>query len=93
MLVLLIMESRISSKGQITVPLAVRERLGMAAGTPVTFELVDDGVVVRKGRLDDHPVDRVFGRVRLTGPVDRFIDDLRGPRPARRTPARKRRQS
>jgi AbrB family looped-hinge helix DNA binding protein len=87
------MESRISSKGQITVPLAVRERLGLPAGTPVTFELVDDGVVMRKGRPGDHPVDRVFGRVRLGAPVDRFVDELRGPRPARRPPARKRRAS
>ena len=85
------MESRISFKGQVTVPLAVRERLGLPAGTPVTFELVEGGVLLRKGRPDDHPVDRVFGRVRLGKPVDRFLDELRGPRPARRAPARRRR--
>ena len=63
------------------------------AGTPVTFELIDDGVVLRKGRAGDHPVDRVFGRIRLGTPVDRFVDDLRGAQPARRAPARKRRAS
>jgi AbrB family looped-hinge helix DNA binding protein len=86
--------SRISYKGQITVPLVVREQLGLPAGTPVTFELIEGGVIVRKGRAGDHPVDRVFGRVRLGKPVDRFIDELRGPRPSaegasRRRPAKR----
>lgn len=75
------MESRISSKGQITVPQAVRERLGLPAGTPVTFELIEGGVVLRKGRASEHPVDRAYGRVRLGTSVDRFVDELRGPRP------------
>jgi antitoxin PrlF len=85
------MESRVSSKGQITVPLAVRDRLGLPPGTPVTFELIEGAVILRKGRADDHPVDRVFGRVRLGTSVDRFLDDLRGPRPTRRSPEIKRR--
>jgi AbrB family looped-hinge helix DNA binding protein len=84
------MESRISSKGQITVPLVVRERLGLPAGTPVSFELIEGAVILRKGQSGDHPVDRVFGRVRLGAPVDRFLDDLRGPRPGSRRPVRKR---
>jgi AbrB family looped-hinge helix DNA binding protein len=84
------MDSRISSKGQITVPLVVRERLGLPAGTPVSFELIEGAVILRKGRPDDHPVDRVFGRVRLGASVDRFIDDLRGPRPSARPSGRKR---
>jgi AbrB family looped-hinge helix DNA binding protein len=75
------MDSRISSKGQITVPLAVRDRLGLPPGTPVTFELIEGGAILRKGRANDHPVDRVFGRVRLGKPVDRFLDEMRGPRP------------
>ena len=36
-----------------------------SAGTPVTFELIEGGAMLRKGVADDHPVDRVFGRVRL----------------------------
>jgi AbrB family looped-hinge helix DNA binding protein len=51
------LKSSISSKGQVTVPAEVRERLGLAAGTAVTFELRPDGVLLKKGGLGAHPVD------------------------------------
>jgi AbrB family looped-hinge helix DNA binding protein len=80
----LLMKSTVSSKGQITLPVEVRIRLGLVAGTPVSFELVADGVLVRKGGGDVHPVDQVYGAIRLGAPVDRLVDDMRGPRPRRR---------
>lgn len=76
------MKSTVSSKGQITLPGAVREKLGLRAGTPVDFEFRDDGVLVRKGVRGEHPVDQVFGRLRLAKPVDRLLDEMRGPRPS-----------
>lgn len=78
------MKSTISSKGQVTVPAEVRERLGLRAGTVVSFELRDDGVLLRKGGHGPHPVDRVFGRLRLSRPVDALVDEMRGPRPRKR---------
>jgi AbrB family looped-hinge helix DNA binding protein len=83
------MDSRISTKGQITVPQAVRDRLGLPPGTPVTFELIEGAVILRKGTPHNHPVDRVFGRLRLGKPVDQFIDEVRGPRPGRTAAKRK----
>ncbi len=77
------MKSSISSKGQVTVPAELRERLGLVAGTRVQFELVPDGILLRKGGGMEHPVDRAFGRLRLSEPVDRLIDAMRGPRPKR----------
>jgi AbrB family looped-hinge helix DNA binding protein len=41
---------RITSKGQVTVPLEIRERLGLLPGTEVEFELVGDWVRLRKAR-------------------------------------------
>lgn len=76
------MRSTISSKGQITVPVELRERLGLAAGTTVVFELREDGVLLRKGFRDEHPVDRVYGMLQLDRPVDELLDEMRGPRPA-----------
>lgn len=75
------MKSTISSKGQLTVPIELREKLGLAAGTVVQFELRDGAVLLRKGTLDDHPVDRLFGRLSLGKPVDELLDQMRGPRP------------
>ena len=54
-----------TSKGQVTVPKAIRDRLGMETGDELSFELRPDGVVeVRalKGSLMD-----LAGRLRPTG--------------------------
>ena len=85
------MKSTVSSKGQITLPAAIREKLGLAAGTVVRFELRGGGVVVRKGALGPHPVDQVFGRLRLAKPVDDLLDEMRGPRPKSTRPRHRRR--
>jgi AbrB family looped-hinge helix DNA binding protein len=76
------MKSTMSSKGQLTVPIEVREKLGLAAGTVIQFELRDGAVLLRKGTPNDHPVDRLFGHLKLGKPVDEILDEMRGPRPA-----------
>ncbi|MBA2564840.1 MAG: AbrB/MazE/SpoVT family DNA-binding domain-containing protein [Gemmatimonadetes bacterium] len=75
------MKSTLSSKGQITVPAEVREKLGLSTGTVVVFELRSNGVLLRKGNKGEHPVDRVFGTLQLGRPVDAVLDEMRGPRP------------
>lgn len=39
------MANRLTSKGQVTVPLKVRNHLGLAAGDAVEFRITGDGVV------------------------------------------------
>jgi AbrB family looped-hinge helix DNA binding protein len=57
---------RITSKGQVTIPIEIRERLGLFAGTEVEFEV--DNEAVRLRRVADAPgrgrtiVDRLRGR-------------------------------
>ena len=75
------MKSTMSTKGQLTVPIELREKLGLVAGTVVQFELRDGAVLLRKGTDNDHPVDRLFGRLNLGKPVDEILDQMRGPRP------------
>jgi AbrB family looped-hinge helix DNA binding protein len=76
-------KSTMSSKGQLTVPIELREKLGLEAGTVIQFELRDGAIFMRKGTLNDHPVDRVFGILDLGKPVDEILDEMRGPRPVR----------
>lgn len=76
------MKSSVSSKGQITLPAEIREKLGLAAGTVVQFELREGGVLLRKGAPGLHPVDRLFGQLKLRRSVDALLDAMRGPRPA-----------
>jgi AbrB family looped-hinge helix DNA binding protein len=86
------MKSTISSKGQITVPAAVRERLGLVPGTAVAFELRGDGVLLRKRALGTHPVDQVFGLIRAARPADALArqDETRGRRAGGRGSRRRR---
>lgn len=57
---------RITSKGQVTIPIAIRERLGLHPGTEVEFDV--DGDAARLTRAKDAPgrgrtiVDRLRGR-------------------------------
>ena len=78
------MKSTISSKGQLTIPIELRETLGLTTGTAVQFELREGALLLRKGTLEDHPVDRLFGRLSLGKPVDELLDQMRGPRPLQR---------
>lgn len=75
------MRSTISSKGQVTLPIEVREQLGLIPGTPVEFELKEEGVLLRKRPSGQHPVDQVWATLRLGRPVDEILDEMRGPRP------------
>jgi AbrB family looped-hinge helix DNA binding protein len=39
---------RITSKGQVTIPLNIREQMGFLPDTEVEFELTGDNVIIRK---------------------------------------------
>ena len=79
------MTSTISSKGQITVPKEVRDRLGLRPGTVVEFEVTGAGVLLRKGHKGIRPVDRVRGILGRRRSTDDLIDDMRGAAPPSRT--------
>src|SRR5436309_12004837 len=77
------MTSTISAKGQITVPKAVRDELGLRPGALVEFELTGEGALLRKGhRGGVRAVDRVLGILKREAPTDSLIDAMRGPAPA-----------
>jgi AbrB family looped-hinge helix DNA binding protein len=77
------MTSTISTKGQITVPKAVRDKLGLRPGTRVEFELTAEGALLRKGhRGGVRAVDRVLGILTREASTDSLIDDMRGPAPS-----------
>jgi AbrB family looped-hinge helix DNA binding protein len=77
------MRSSISSKGQITVPIEVRDRLGLRPGTVVHFEIVEGGALLKKGERKGSSIDAAYGILRLDRSVDTTIDEMRGPRPRR----------
>lgn len=55
---------RLTSKGQVTIPRALRERYGLLPGTEVTFEPHADGVMIRVA--DAQRVQRVHEAIAKT---------------------------
>jgi AbrB family looped-hinge helix DNA binding protein len=43
-------ESTLTSKGQVTVPREIRDRLGLASGDKLAFTLLSDGTVVMRAK-------------------------------------------
>ena len=84
------MKGTVSSKGQVTIPIEIRELLGLKTGTPVVFHKHPQGALLRKGTQGTHPVDQLFGSLVAPAPVDILMEELRGPR-AEDSPARPKR--
>lgn len=67
-----------TERGQVTIPKALRDRLGIKAGQVLEFE-AEDGRLIASKANDRSPVDAVYGIVSLGRSTDRAIDELRGP--------------
>ena len=64
--------TRVSTKGQVILPKALRDRRRWSAGTELTVEETAEGVLLRaKPRREATRFAEVFGRL---GPVDASID-------------------
>lgn len=75
------MKSKVSSKGQVTVPAQIRSKLGLQPGTIVQFEIHENAALMRKAGPGGHPVDRLFGMLKPCRPTDVLLDEMRGRRP------------
>jgi AbrB family looped-hinge helix DNA binding protein len=63
------MSTSITSKGQVTIPKAVRDRLGLRTGSRVRFELAPDGHIVLLKADGDQPAPAGFAKLRgIAGP-------------------------
>lgn len=69
---------RITSKGQVTIPIEIRERLGLLPETEVDFVLDGRGVrIVRRGARDDRGRGaRTVARIRGTGRIRMTTDEI-----------------
>ena len=75
------MEATVAERGQITLPKAVRDALGLTKGTKLKVEL-DGGRIVLRKDVDD-AISRVRGRIPLPPGVstDDIMRELRGRAP------------
>jgi antitoxin PrlF len=70
------MRSTVSEKGQVTIPKALRDRLGIGPGQVLDFDEDNGRLVARKVTHAD-PVDGVYGILDLPEGTDRFLALLR----------------
>jgi antitoxin PrlF len=71
------MSTTVTSKGQVTIPKPVRDRLNLKPGTAVDFELTDDGrVVLLKAGRKSKPRRSRFERIRGTATVPITTEEL-----------------
>lgn len=71
------MQSRVTEKGQITVPKRLRERLGIRAGDRLEFTEEHGRLVLSKTEERD-PVGAVYGILQLGKGTDEMLNALRG---------------
>ena len=74
------MKTTVSERGQITIPKAIRTKLGIRPGTVIEFELVGDKIVGVKKESSD-PVRKWRGKGRLPdgfSTVDEYLNEVRG---------------
>ena len=72
------MKSRMGERGQVTIPKAMRDRLGLMPGEEIEFEEQEDCLILRK---TDHPdaLAALRGLVSWKGSVDDYLASTRGP--------------
>lgn len=71
------MKAKVAERGQVTIPKALRKRLGIGPGTVLDFEESEGRLVAVKVETGD-PVDQVYGCLRLGRSTDELIQELRG---------------
>lgn len=68
--------STVSSKGQVTVPKAMRDALGLRPGSEVVFDLSPDGAVLLRGKTPPTAAGDRFEAVRGKADVAWRTDEL-----------------
>ena len=75
------MEATVAERGQITLPKAVRDALGLSKGSKLKVELIDGRIVLRKDVND--ALSRLRGKYKLDGfaSTDEAMRAIRGRAP------------
>ena len=67
---------RLTSKGQVTIPQDIRERLGLLPQTEVEFEIDGDAVKIRPARRSRSRGDALIARIRGVAPPGLTTDQI-----------------
>ena len=73
------MVSRLTEKGQVTIPKPLRDSLGLEPGQELEFE-EREGALIVKSRTPVDPLRQLVGLISDRVDVDAYIEETRGPR-------------
>ena len=73
------MVSRLTEKGQVTIPKPLRESLGLEPGQELEFEEREGTLVVRR-RAPADPLRELVGLISERVDIDAYLEQTRGPR-------------
>lgn len=68
---------KVTRRGQVTIPLPIRKRLGIDEGTQIEFDVDGKRIVITK-KVGRNPFDRWKGRLRTPGDSDKIVRKIRG---------------
>ena len=71
------MKSRVTERGQVTIPKELRERLGIRPGQVLEFD-ERGGTLTLSKRMVRSPVDELYGILPSERSTDELIEELRG---------------
>ena len=71
------MKAKVAERGQVTIPKALRERLGIVPGTVLDF-IEEQGRLIAKKTETVDAVDQVFGRLGRGRNTDDIVQEIRG---------------
>ena len=72
------MKSKLGERGQVVIPKAYRDRLGLRGGQLLEIREERGRLIVTKSP-DDDPIDAVYGILNNGMTTDEMIDEMRGP--------------
>lgn len=67
---------RVTSKGQVTIPQDIREKLGLFPDTEVRFDIVGDSVRIRKQKRSQSRGRRLIEHLRGKGTIKLTTDEI-----------------
>jgi AbrB family looped-hinge helix DNA binding protein len=70
------MKAKVAERGQVTIPKALRERLGIVPGTVLDFVEKEGRLIAEKAETVD-AVDQVFGRLGRGRNTDDILKEIR----------------
>jgi AbrB family looped-hinge helix DNA binding protein len=71
------MKTTVGERGQITIPKAIRDRLGLTSGMVLEIREENGTILAEKVSLED-PISKAWGCLKLDKSTDEILADLRG---------------